>query len=257
MSRPLLRIISNLPRSGGTLIGRCLGCMDGVVLLSEIHPRGAAIDARFDPLLQACHWHGLFTARELPRSSPPFAEAIMMIAQRCTERGMRLVLRDWAYLDYMGVPYVSAPPGSSQLVAQLADHFGIRQHYLVRHPLELWMSLCGGRIVKKYLKPEDYQQAYLAYARVAVAGGFMRYEDFLQHPEEEMSRLCRSLDLPCDEDFMDKWGDYRNITGDYRSIGEAQAVIRPYRPKEIPPPLLAFFRALPAYDEALRLLGYD
>lgn len=48
MSRALLRIVSNLPRPGSTLISRCLGCMEGVVLLSEIHPRGAAIDERFE-----------------------------------------------------------------------------------------------------------------------------------------------------------------------------------------------------------------
>ncbi len=258
MSRlPLLRIVSNLPRSGGTLIGRCLGCMEGMVLLSEIHPRGAAIDERFDPLLQACHWHQLFAPRELPASRPPFVEGIEMIAQICAERGRQLLIRDWAYLDYMGVPYISAPPRRSQLEEQLAQRFTIRQHYLVRHPLELWLSLCGGRIVKQYLSVEDYLEGYLSYARVAAAGRFMRYEDFLQRPREELAHCCHHLQLDFDAAFMEKWGGYRNITGDYRSIGEAQSVIRPYQPKSVPAQLLERFQAVPAYGQALQLLGYD
>lgn len=68
---------------------------------------------------------------------------------RADERGRQPLIRDWAYLDYMGMPYITAPPGHSQLVNQLLEHFTIRHHYLVRHPLELWMSLCGGRIVKR------------------------------------------------------------------------------------------------------------
>lgn len=257
MNRPLLRIISNLPRSGGTLIGRCLGCMEGVVLLSEIHPRGAAIDERFDPLLQACHWHQLFATHELPASRPSFVEAIEMIAQRCVERGRQLLIRDWAYLDYMGVPYIRVPPGRSQLEEQLAPRFAIRQHYLIRHPLELWLSLCGGRIVKQYLNVENYLEGYLSYARVAAAGAFMRYEDFLQQPQEALARCCRHLELDFDAAFMEKWGGYRNITGDYRSIGEAQSIIRPYRPKFVPDPIRERFQALPAYGQALQLLGYD
>ena|GEM_PF-4627496 len=33
-----LRIIHQLARSGGTLLNRCLGCMPGILMLSEIHP---------------------------------------------------------------------------------------------------------------------------------------------------------------------------------------------------------------------------
>jgi len=36
--KPRIRLLHQLGRSGGTLISRCLGSMQGVVLLSEIHP---------------------------------------------------------------------------------------------------------------------------------------------------------------------------------------------------------------------------
>ena len=40
MAKPIIRIIHNLARSGGTPICKCLGCMSDIVLLSEIEPNG-------------------------------------------------------------------------------------------------------------------------------------------------------------------------------------------------------------------------
>ena len=51
-----------MARSGGTLISRCLGCMSGVLLLSEIHPLGTA---QFNPLVQAQRWYGLLSSQDL------------------------------------------------------------------------------------------------------------------------------------------------------------------------------------------------
>ena len=36
----ILRLVHNLPKTGGTIISKCLGAQKNVVLLSEIHPRG-------------------------------------------------------------------------------------------------------------------------------------------------------------------------------------------------------------------------
>ena len=38
-----IRLIHNLPRSGGTIISKSLGAQKDVVLLSEIHPEGVSI----------------------------------------------------------------------------------------------------------------------------------------------------------------------------------------------------------------------
>jgi hypothetical protein len=38
MGKQKLRMIHNMARSGSTLVCKCLGCMEGVVLLSELHP---------------------------------------------------------------------------------------------------------------------------------------------------------------------------------------------------------------------------
>ena len=61
-ARPMLRLVHHMARSGGTLFSRCLGCMSGVLLLSEIHPLGTA---QFNPLVQAQRWYGLLSSQDL------------------------------------------------------------------------------------------------------------------------------------------------------------------------------------------------
>jgi len=260
MSLPAIRIFSNLPRAGGTLISRCLGCMKGVALLSEIHPLSAHIDQRFNPLAQACQWHQLFSPAELPEGKAlDFAAAIQLVAERCVLRSKSLVIRDWAYLDYMGAPYNSHPSGQSQLAAVLQPHFRIRQSFLVRHPVEQWLSICQGRILKQHLSVTTYLQACLKYAQAARNATFLRYEDFLQHPDAELQRLCRYLALDYDESFVDKWFAYRNVTGDnfQGSQSFARREIRLPSRKQVPGALLQQFRRQEEYRQLLDLLAYE
>jgi len=52
-----IMLIHNLPRSGGTIISKCLGAQKNVILLSEIHPEAFLISKKmgvhsssFDPI---------------------------------------------------------------------------------------------------------------------------------------------------------------------------------------------------------------
>ncbi len=49
-AKPAIRVLHQLARTGGTIISKCLGAMAGVVLLSEINPRGVET---YNPLAQA------------------------------------------------------------------------------------------------------------------------------------------------------------------------------------------------------------
>ena len=106
MEKPPLRVMCNLPRVGGTIIGKCLGCMRNIVLLSEIHPAGSR---QYNPLIQAQEWHNLITAADLHNKQFPFAEAIGLINERSVASGKKLVIRDWAYLDYFHTPWTGKP----------------------------------------------------------------------------------------------------------------------------------------------------
>ena len=62
-----IRLIHSLPRSGGTIISKCLGAQKDVILLSEIHPKGTSITKKmgvnkpfFDPIFQSQNWNNLF-----------------------------------------------------------------------------------------------------------------------------------------------------------------------------------------------------
>ena len=97
--QPVVRVLHQMARSGGTVICRCLASMRGVVLLSEIHPRGLRM---FDPLQQAHEWYGLLNEKDIRAARAGqlgFRNAIALVHRCCAERGLVLVIRDWSHLD--------------------------------------------------------------------------------------------------------------------------------------------------------------
>ena len=71
-----IRLIHNLPRSGGTIISKCLGAQKNVILLSEIHPEAFLISKKmgvhsssFDPIFQSQTWNNLFEKDEYKKIS--------------------------------------------------------------------------------------------------------------------------------------------------------------------------------------------
>lgn len=133
-----------MARAGGTLVSRCLGCMNGVALLSEIHPAGVRY---FNPLNQAHHWFQLLTPWDLEHiaqgSGLSFSDAIGLINQRCREQGKHLVLRDWGHLDFTAVPFLDTPSYRLTLADVLAGEFSVVHTAVVRHPADQKLSaLC-------------------------------------------------------------------------------------------------------------------
>src|SRR5690606_22379105 len=105
-----MRLLFHLPRTGGTLLSRCLASLPGVCLLSEINPRGVS---RFNPLRQAARWYGLLQPAEVTSlqdgNFQTLRQAIALIDARATARELTLVIRDWSHLDWIGFPFVDDP----------------------------------------------------------------------------------------------------------------------------------------------------
>ena len=66
-----IRIIHNLPRTGGTIISKSVSVQKNIILLSEIHPEGIKIRKRMgveidwgDPLYQYQNWYNPFKNEE-------------------------------------------------------------------------------------------------------------------------------------------------------------------------------------------------
>src|SRR5690606_2083240 len=214
-SMPTLRLVHHMARSGGTLISRCLGCMSGVLLLSEIHPLGTA---QFNPLVQAQRWYGLLSSQDLvelrARGRIAFVDAIELIHRRAVEAGQRLVIRDWSHLDFTGVPFVPNPAYRLLTADALRPRFELRQVCTVRHPLDQWLSLRQLAVVHGKLTLDAFLSGYRRFAEQAREIGFFRYEDFTADPGAVMKELCRALDLRFDRRFTERWASYAFVTGD-------------------------------------------
>ncbi len=253
--KPVIRVIHHMARTGGTLICRCLASMDNVVLLSEIHPLGLRM---FDPLRQAHEWYGLLTEADIAslRQRPlEFAEAILLLHQRCSEQGKHLVLRDWSHLDYTGVPFVR-PAFRSLLVEALQSDFSVLQIATVRHPLDQWISLTRQPVFRDKLPIADFLSGALHFARFAVDCGYIRYEDFTREHDTSLVQLCEALELAFDPQYRSRWRDYTNITGDVLP-GRAGSEITPLPRQAVGDEETQRVIEQNDYREILRLLNYS
>lgn len=259
MGKPTMRILHNLARSGGTVIGKCLGCMKNVYLLSEIHPQGSN---RFNPIKQAHDWHGLLDQETISEISKQggisFPEAIRIIDLECRKRDGYLVLRDWAHLDFMAVPFLPEPRYYFLLEEVLKSSFDLRQFAIVRHPVDEWLSLRKLAILNGKLNLDAYMEGYFRFAEHAVRIGYVRYEDFTKEPEKIMKQLCDMLQIDFDPDFIHQWHDYDKITGDVRqsSRGSKLRQIVPLKRAPMESGLLEKFHNNRHYMKSLELLGY-
>ncbi len=262
MEKQKLRMIHNMARSGSTLICKCLGCMEGVVLLSELHPR---VWNTFNPLKQAEEWFGLLTpdelAEQLKQGAVNYAAAITLIEQRSRARGKTLVLRDWAHLDYTGFPYVTTPGYSPLLYTELAASFDIIRISTTRDPVTQWQSLIKLTPLQEPLQSgafglEQFLAGYRKYAELCVETGFIRYEDFLRKPDLAMRRLCEHLQIKFDPGFIKKWHSYKTITGDIANPNDSNKIKMPAK-RPVEPELRKQLLANADYHRICALLGYN
>ncbi|MFO7481992.1 sulfotransferase [Oceanibaculum nanhaiense] len=253
-----IRLIHQLARSGGTLINRLL-LAQGVAVLSEVHPLGWAT---LDPLAQARDWFGLIGAGDLEgRDGLPHAEAIALIATKARRRKRPLVIRDWSHLDFMPIGMGLKPAQRSMQAEMLADRFDLRRVATVRHPLDQWLSLAAmlgaeGRPPRQ-AELEHWLDGTEAFAAMAAATGFVRYEEITADPASGMEDLCRKLDLPFDPGRLEGWRDVTSFsTGGVPGRAAASTRIERLEPRPAPPHLLHRLNRDRRYRQALDLLGY-
>ena len=260
--KPVVRIIHNLARCGGTLVSRCVGSMKDIILLSEMHPLGGKCLKYLDPIKQAHEWHGLFSSEELAAIREKrlnFAEIIGLVHAKSAAAHKALVLRDWAHLDFMAVPFLPEAGYKLGLADALKDDFKLLQIALVRHPVDQWLSLTKLAVAHGKLSLAAYLRGYLKFAQYCSQTGFIRYEDFTAEPLWQMKILCEKLQLKYDESFLQKWYDYKYVTGDTgrQSRGSKLREIKSLPRPAVDEELLRQFRENDDYWKSLRLLDYS
>ena len=144
-----IRLIHNLPRSGGTIISKSLAAQKGIILLSEIHPEGVSIRKKmgvphyqFDPIFQFQIWNNLFEKHEyenILNSNYKFEDKIDIIYEKTELANKDLIIRDWSFADFFGKPFIE-PSDKNLLLEILSKKYEILNLYIIRHPLNVYLS---------------------------------------------------------------------------------------------------------------------
>ena len=135
-----IRIIHNLPRSGGSIISKSISAQNDVILLSEIHPDGMKFREKMDveskigdPLYQFQEWYNFFSIQEYKKvknSNLNFLEKIITINKKVNKNDKILVIRDWAFVDFFGRPFAD-PLKKNSLIEVLSKHLRLKVYFLL------------------------------------------------------------------------------------------------------------------------------
>ena len=254
--KPTIHIIHNLARSGGTLFSKCLGCMDNIALLSEIHP-DAQNASSFNAIKQAEQWLNFDPA---VWQANDFVSAIHAIKQHCSQLNRTLLLRDWSHIDYLGVPVTTKPSKQATLLNTLKKDFKIQNIQLIRNPVDTWLSTRRLNLIKAAkISSTDFIQAYLTFLNNTSSGMQLLYEDFLIEPNHSLIKACSHLNIEFDDNYKNKWYQFNQITGDQSNLSShrTKPVIKPRARRTMQSQEIAEIMELqnhPAFEKILTLV---
>lgn len=250
-----IRVLHNMARSGGTLISRCIGSMEGMALLSEIHPAGIRF---FHPLKQAQHWFGLLSSEEVARCRGlSFLDAIELVWDRCEKSNLVLVIRDWSHLDYTALPFLPYPSYCLKTAEVLSERFDVVNTATVRHPIDQWLSLSELELMAGRIDIASFLRGYRLFAEQCQQIGFVRFEDITSDPDKCLQLLCQRLSLTFDAKYRNNWQTYTKVTGDTPGSSRAGNEIRSIPRKPITDTVLREFEGNRDYQRSIALLGYS
>lgn len=210
-------------RSGGTVLNKCLGVLPGVVMMSEVNPRGGGSGAGLELRTvkeQAREWYGI------DLKSEGFTENVLELYDYCNKNDKHLILRDWPFIDF----YPSQSNGREttyrfSLLEELKDKVELKTFAFVRDSIDAWISL-GTK------KPKKYFPHYRKYAEGLIDEKipYFKYEDFCLEPEKVMKEICSYAGVEYSDSFKN-FDSFKTVNGDTQitdgSRGVNQRVIKP------------------------------
>tara|TARA_B100000575_G_C22999782_1_gene576138 strand:- start:82 stop:882 length:801 start_codon:yes stop_codon:yes gene_type:complete len=222
-----LRLIHNLPKTGGTIISKCLGAQKNVTLLSEIHPKGQEIRDKMnansliaDPIYQAYKWNNLMTDKEykiFKDNNKDFKSKIDFIIEKALSSNKYLVIRDWSFVDFFGKPFIE-PTYKNMLIEILKKKFEIQNVFILRNPIETLISCYKNLPFFKYNYDLNFfLNSYRSFFLTASKGKIFKYEDFINRPDDILKQMCEILKI---EYSIEYTKNMKNImlTGNKRGI---------------------------------------
>lgn len=247
-----IRTLHHLACTGGTLISRCIAAMPNVRLLSEVDP--------LSPLMASVTFVPSDVIRLSRYASRPvttdtevkiFLAGLEVVLRDSQREGLALVLRDHSH----GMFNYSVSSLDRQTLREIVGGLApLRSLLTVRHPLDSFLSL-----VKmgwhKHFQPdtlEEYCRRYGQFLDRYADLVPMRYEDFIDAPEEQMRWICTQLDLTYDDSFLHTF-QVVTMSGDSGRKGNS---IRKHPRRPIPDEIAAQIPKSAAYAALCEHLGY-
>ena len=194
-----IRIIHNLPRSGGSIISKSISAQKYIILLSEIHPEGPKIikkrgtEAKFaDPLYQFQNWYKLFSTDELKKiekNNLNFLQKILTINNKVKDQNKILVIRDWSFIDYLGQPYID-PINKNTLFELLNKQFDVKNLFIIRDPLEMFLScLKNLDFFPKNYSFDKFLDGYDYFIKDISLDNTITFEKFTSDPDKTLNKI--------------------------------------------------------------------
>ena len=244
------------------MLARVIAALPEVVLLSETNPRSAALYSGYmNPVVQVRKWFpelasSISTFDEYELGYPRrFGELLECLYSAAEKLGLNLVVRDYNYADFIGVPFVWPVPNDSSLDLAAAGRFFVSPIVLVRYPADQLASLRSHRAIRANLTAEHYLNSYFAFLKAMKGAPIFRYEDIVTSPEVYFPQICSHLGLRWDLNALERFASVDKITGNPE--GSKESVIR--KPRISDAALLADeeLRRFGSYSELLIEMGYS
>jgi hypothetical protein len=257
--RPL-RIIRGLGGNGSTFISRAVATIENVVLLSEINPSTANLFAfALNPVIQIEKNYGhlkfdLYKGNMVELGSPKlFRKYIDFLLAECNSIRYDIVIRDYSYVDYVGVPFIWVVPEKSSLDEAL-NNLQTFEILIIRHPISQFLSLVSHAELKNVLDPATFLRGYrimLDRHRLALVA---RFEDLFAAFDQKMHELMAHLHLSLSSDWKARIPSVDWVTGNEfgKTSTQPEATSRKLNSE-----IRELFRPIADYQLICRECGYD
>ncbi|MFE1747908.1 hypothetical protein [Coleofasciculus sp. H7-2] len=207
-------VIYSFARSGGTLINRCLGCISGNIILSEVNPHASLVPIE----VQARDWFKLVSSGNFSDfSKKTYADKIRLLAEAARQQGSHLIIRDWTTINFLdrASDDIYAPSMLLEQELYLEQYgFNIYPVMLARRSADVYESLTRTFKHLRNLSIKEFGNCYLAYVQKVSTYPLFHYESFCLEPEKELKRMCDVLGVNYSDTFVTEFSKFTYCTGD-------------------------------------------
>lgn len=227
-ARPLeqepIRTIHHLSCTGGTLFAKCIASMANVLLLNEVQPyirktQPKLGKSRFTPTDMISLLHQADTNISSSLVSKLFITDLEVLRKEQWKIGRAVVLRDHSHSQFLVGTTPSDELSLGELVSQNFSHRGMVS---VRNPIDSFLSMQHNGWHRQFQPSsfDEYCKRYLLFLEKYKGYPIMKYEKFVDAPEENMRNICTILDLSFTVNFLEICQFFRFSGDSGRSGGE-------------------------------------